>query len=213
MDLDMVFDKGWEQDDESLEDIFGDIIGGVAKLATAPIDLVAKTLPKPMKKAAENVMQGKSPFASAPSKAAKKVALQRKKKKTSSTAGPVTDQRLMETMVKMLGAQNIAKIAGKTPKVRMKSTSKKTPHVDQAMVSAVKKAVVGSLGPNLSSINKKLKLAELQRIATSEHNAINNTAAFRRKVLKDLVNLSTTLPANDPTRERIRRFGIMSGIL
>lgn len=120
---------------------------------------------------------------------------------------------LMKRMVEILGAKDIAKIAaGAKPRLQARSTG--TPGAaDKAMAAAVASAVIKQMSPTLKTINAKLSLAENQRLATSEHNAINNVTAFRRKVLQDLMRISSCLPESHPTRQRIRRVGIMSGLL
>lgn len=120
---------------------------------------------------------------------------------------------LMKRMVEILGAKDIAKIAaGAKPRLQARSTGTKGA-ADKALAAAVASAVVRQMNPTLSTINKKLSLAENQRLATSEHNMLNNVTAFRRKVLQDLMRISSCLPESHPTRQRIRRVGIMSGLL
>lgn len=120
---------------------------------------------------------------------------------------------LLKRMVEILGAKDIAKIAaGSKPRLHARSTGTKGA-ADKALATAVASAVIKQMNPTLKTINKKLSLAENQRLATSEHNALNNVTAFRRKVLQDLMRISACLPESHPTRQRIRRVGIMSGLL
>jgi len=122
---------------------------------------------------------------------------------------------LLKRMVEILGAKDIAKIAaGAKPRLSARSTGSGTKgSADKALATAVASAVIRQMNPTLKTINSKLSLAENQRLATSEHNALNNVTAFRRKVLQDLMRISSCLPESHPTRQRIRRVGLMSGLL
>lgn len=147
---------------------------------------------------------------SARSRAAKAIAAR--------AGGGGSDQtKLMQTMVQMLGAKDLAKIAAASkPRLAARSSGSTAAGAQQGnelLVRMVAEAVNKKLGPDLSTINKRLKLAQNQRTATSEHININNKLAFRRKVLADLMRLSTCLPASHPTRQRIRKVGLMSGLL
>lgn len=247
-DEDVLFGGGWEPPDELSDDelgnIFGDIVKGVGKVITAPVDLVASVLPKPLKKPFQAVsqfaspthmlgqaMQGKGPITGQlVGSAAGRVSTRGRsrspiRRATTGTSAAFRklasggmaggDTKLMETMVKMLGAKDLMKISAATrPKLAAKSTSPTDKLSGQELlVQMVASAVAKKMAPDLNSINAKLRLAEDQRTATSEHLNINNTAAFRRKVLQDLMRISTCLPANNPTRARIRKIGLMSGLL
>ena len=250
---DDLFDSSWtDEDDEGLEGIFGDIVGAVGKVVSAPVDIVASVLPKPLKKPFKAVSQFASPTsmvlsaASGGRKKKKKRKAPKRKRTTSrspwgglsriskatssarsraakaiasrASAGGSRDQtKLMQTMVQMLGAKDLAKIAAASkPRLAARSsgsTAAGAQKGNELLVRMVAEAVNKKLGPDLSTINKRLKLAQNQRTATSEHININNKLAFRRKVLADLMRLSTCLPASHPTRQRIRKVGLMSGLL
>ena len=97
---------------------------------------------------------------------------------------------------------------------RVQASSKKTDgDVNTALVNAVAAAVMGKLDPRLNAINKALGLAENQRIATSEHKFLTDDAAYRKKVLADLMAIAQRLPADHPTRKRTMRVGFMSGLM
>lgn len=98
-----------------------------------------------------------------------------------------------------------------SPKITARSSGKANGQA--ALIELTASAVNRKLAPELSSINKKLTLAQNQRTATSEHNALNNQRAFRRKVLGDLTRIAGCLPDDHPMRKRVRRFGIFSGML
>lgn len=241
-----IFDADFDIDEgEDLEDIFGDIVKGVGKIVTAPVDLVAKALPKPLRKPFEAVhqiaspthmlglaAQGRGPLKGTVGVSAsgtvggrarattRRPIISRKPSVSMSrvmSAGAGDRDDLLKTMVKVLGAKDIIKTAAATkPRLAAKSTGKDSAGADagrQALIEMVANAVGKKLGPDLSAINKRLRLAENQRMATSEHLAINNTAAFRRKVLQDLMRMSMCLPSNNPTRQKIRRIGLMSGLV
>ena len=242
-----LFAPEWD-DDEELGNIFGDIVKGVSKVVTAPVDIVASVLPKPLKKPfqaissiagpthmAARAVQGKGPLGmklggsvggrvrtrtrrrpttrkptyrrtSRPKLSLSKVA--------SAGVGSGRDD-LLKAMIGVLGAKDMVKVAANArgPRLAAKSTGKDKGAGAQQLADMYARAVAKKLGPDLSAINKKLQLAENQRLATSEHLNINNTAAFRRKVLQDLMRMSTCLPSNHPTRAKIRRIGLMSGLL
>ena len=64
--------------------------------------------------------------------------------------------------------------------------------------------------PQLKTIVKMLKRTKHQTVATDEHNIINNTAQFRRKVLSDLYTIAGQLPRNHPVRQQIHsRLGLL----
>lgn len=107
-----------------------------------------------------------------------------------------------------------AKAKGKTGPSRLVARSTgNTADGQAALIAMVADAVNKKLAPELSTMNHELTLAKNQRLATSEHNAINARAAFRRKVLSDLMRMSSCLPSNHPARRKIRKFGIMSGLV
>jgi len=234
--------------DESLDGIFDDIVGGVAKVVTAPVDLVAKALPKPIRKPFKAV----STLASPTQMVARAAAGGRKRRRRKPTRRRTTRRRtrpklstrgmfqrtsrarkvspaklrakyaassgredLLKTMVKVLGAKDIAKVAASArPRLAARSSGSGSKAAgDKVLIQLMANAVSKKLAPDLRTINKRLKLAENQRLATSEHLALNSTSAFRKKVLQDLLRMSTCLPANHPTRQRIRRIGLMSGLL
>lgn len=202
-------------DDEELGNIFGDIVGAVGKIATAPIDMVAKALPKPVKRAMGKVTG--SVFGTGGGTAPRKPAPTVKRSLTSGT-GSASQIGLMREMVKMLGAKDVtAMLAGQKPRVAFSSSGSASASADtkgqKQLVDLVTKAVNAKLTPKLTSINNKLGYAATQRAATFEHDTINNQTAFRKKVLGDLMRLSMALPEQHPTRVKIRKVGIMSGLL
>ncbi len=85
-------------------------------------------------------------------------------------------------MAQMIGALASAKVRGASRKVRTKSC--REPHLDRIAMDVEKK-----LAPGIGKITKQLRLAGTQRTATSEHNAISNRAAYRRRVLKMLARI------------------------
>lgn len=205
-------------DDEGLEDIFGDIVGAVGKIASAPLNAVASILPKPARKpikaaavaAMPHLAMDPSMRASFTSQLTGKAA-----QKAASRVRGVPAEPASVGIARANAARDIAKIAAcNRPRIRAKSTTKPAPVATKALTAKlVADAVAKKVDPRLREINKKLALAENQRLATSEHNAINNVKAFRRKVLADLMRISSCLPESHPTRQKIRRVGLMSGLL
>lgn len=227
------------------EDIFSDVIGTVGKIATAPIDLVASVLPKPIRKPIKAATALASPTAalgmagqaiaggSTPRRAPGPVAPRRTKPYRPRSSAPIRNlptgrssmsgtvrgasDHLMSTLVKALTAKQIVDTgAAARPRLAAKSSKDKsgTAVPGSAMLQVIGDAVEQKLGPQLSRISGALGLAENQRLATSEHLSLKNRDAYRRKVLKDLDRIaSARLPLSSPTRQRIRRVGIMSGLL
>lgn len=74
---------------------------------------------------------------------------------------------------------------------------------EKRLTDKLGKRVKAEINPQLKSIVKMLKQGRLQTEATNEHNVINNTAAFRTKVLKDLYSIAVQLPRNHPVRQQI----------
>lgn len=206
-------------DGDGLEDIFGDIVGAVGKIATAPVNAIASVLPKPAQKAFKSVSAFASPTAMLLDPETRATALSTLKggvrgggtvfAKPGSTAS--SD---VVGIARAQAARDIAQIAASNrPKIRAKSTTKTQPAGNELLAKMVADAVAKQVDPRLKAISAKLALAENQRLATSEHNAINNVTAFRRKVLADLMRISSCLPESHPTRQKIRRVGLMSGLL
>lgn len=116
------------------------------------------------------------------------------------------------TLAKLRGVNEI--LTNVKPRLSAKSSDSASKVAgDQLLANMVSSAVAAKLGGDLSSIKGALNLAANQRLATSEHNEINSQAEFRRKVLADLMRISANLPATHPTRIRIRKVGLMSGLL
>lgn len=69
---------------------------------------------------------------------------------------------------------------------------KKTKCGDNAQAAKVAALLVKKLGGPLSSANKALKLAELQRQATYEHKKLMTDGDFRKKVLGAITTLAAT---------------------
>jgi len=202
-------------DDNELGDIFGDIVGAVGKIAAAPVNAVASVLPKPARKAV---------------KAAAGIAMPELNMDPSIRAslmgqlgvgGKAPSKTVWAKPAPSVGiaranaARDIAKIAAcNRPRIQARSTGKTPPIANkELMAKLVADAVAKRVDPRLKAINAKLALADNQRMATSEHHAINNVKAFRRKVLADLMRISSCLPESHPTRQKIRRVGLMSGLL
>lgn len=198
-------------DDDGLEDIFGDIIGTVGKIAAAPVNAIASVLPKP------SVKSNTSDPAQLALQAAARGMLGKFTGRTQAKRSqPVKSPPPAVGIARANAARDIAKIAAcNRPRIRAKSTGKTPPPLANKalMAKLVADAVAKRVDPRLKAINAKLALAENQRLATSEHNAINNVTAFRRKVLADLMRISACLPESHPTRQKIRRVGLMSGLL
>jgi len=254
-DDDLLFDsESYETPDLDLEDIFSDAIGAVGKIASAPVNMVASVLPKPLQKpfkqvssfadpgqmllrgAAAGVSGGAKGGVSAQARAKARAKAQAKAKAHAKAkararakakalahkravakakaahahkkkhAAKSDRDKLMELMISVLGVKALK------PHVSAKSSGG-TNASNAALIGAVSAAVQKKLGPDLAAINSRLKYADLQRAATSEHLNINNTAAFRRNVLQKLMNISTCLPQESPAREKFRKIGIMSGLL
>lgn len=228
------------------EDIFSDVIGTVGKIATAPIDLVASVLPKPVRKPLKAAAALTSPTAalgmagqaiagggSKPVRSRPTSMTGRSKSYRPRSSAPIRNlptgrpsmggaargasDQLMTTLVKALTAKGIVETGAATrPRLAAKSSKDKsgTAVPGSAMLQVIGDAVEQKLGPQLSRISGALGLAENQRLATSEHLSLKNRDAYRRKVLKDLDRIaSARLPLSSPTRQRIRRVGIMSGLL
>lgn len=228
----------WDDNTQlDFEDIFSDIVGTVGKIATAPIDLVASVLPKPVRKPIKAAAALASPTTSL-GMAGQAIAGGRKPRRVrrrrprasapirnlptgrSSMGGAVrgASDQLMSTLVKALTAKQIVDTGAATrPRLAAKSTGKDktgTAVPGSAMLRVIGDAVEQKLGPQLARISGALGLAENQRLATSEHLSLKNRDAYRRKVLKDLDRIaSARLPLSSPARQRIRRVGIMSGLL
>jgi len=128
-------------------------------------------------------------------------------------AGPQEDQSPVNLLIRALTAEKIADRVTKTPKVTMRKESNGASSGNRQFANLVANAVKNSLGGEIGNINKRLALAANQRTATSEHLSINDKTAFRKKVLGDLLRISANLPPSHPTRQRIRRVGLMSGLL
>jgi hypothetical protein len=77
----------------------------------------------------------------------------------------------------------------------------------------VPEEVAKKLGPKLNQIMAMLKHAKLQTEATNEHNTINNTMMFRRKVLDELSRVIHYLPANHPIQGTYQRLRSSLGLL
>lgn len=254
-DSDLFADQDWGDDALELENIFSDVIGTIGKIAAAPVNLVAKVLPKPIREpfkaisdpfgTAMKFAKGKSPARLATaaltggmSEAARaatgkgglfgtkspfssinkalggvREAVSDAKTRAAITGAASSGNKdeLLAMMDKLIQRPRLA-AKTTTPKIQARGDSGTTKGQDQ-LVQMVADAVSKKLGPGLTDINAKLRLAENQRTATSEHNAINNETAFRRKVLSDLVRISATLPAGHPTQVRIRKIGLMSGLI
>lgn len=213
-------------DDGGLEDIFGDIIGTVGKIAAAPLNAVASMLPKPARKPVKAAAAAAMPhLAMDPSVRGSLMAQLTGGKVHGNIGGggtvwakpgqPGGGPSPAVGIARANAARDIAKIAAcNRPRLRAKSTGKTQPLANkELMAKLVADAVAKRVDPRLKAINAKLALAENQRLATSEHNAINNVTAFRRKVLADLMRISSCLPESHPTRQKIRRVGLMSGLL
>jgi hypothetical protein len=70
--------------------------------------------------------------------------------------------------------------------------------------------VRSDLKPQLDAITGMLGDNALQTQATNEHNIINNTKAFRSRVLHDLYRIAAQLPPNHPVRQKITtRLGLL----
>lgn len=67
-----------------------------------------------------------------------------------------------------------------------KSTSRGSCKTDNALAAKMAAMLAAKLGTPLSEANRALKLAELQRQATYEHNRLMTDSEFREKVLKAL---------------------------
>jgi hypothetical protein len=202
--------------DDELGNIFGDIVNTVGKIAAAPVNMVASVLPKPAAKALKTAHALSDPAQLALRAAAGgKLGIGGKRAQGTVFAKPAP-QSAQAAQVKANAARDIARIAAcNRPRLRAKSSGKPgAPVMQQAlMAKLVADAVAKRVDPRLRAINAKLSLAENQRLATSEHNAINNKTAFRRKVLADLMRIASCLPESHPTRQKIRRVGLMSGLL
>lgn len=98
------------------------------------------------------------------------------------------------------------------PRIQARSSSEGGTK-DAALVSAIATRVRSELAPEMNAINKKLGLAANQSQATSEHNYLNNTTNYRKKVIGDLMAMRARLPADDPRRGRIMRVGLLSGFM
>lgn len=98
------------------------------------------------------------------------------------------------------------------PRIQARSVSSNGTK-DAAMISAIATRVRSELAPELTSINARLGLADNQREATSEHKYLNNTEAYRKKVIGDLMAMRARMPADDPRRGRIMRVGLLSGFM
>lgn len=114
-------------------------------------------------------------------------------------SGPTDMERMMMTLANK-------------PRIQARSSSEGGTK-DAAMISAIATRVRSELAPEMNAINKKLGLAANQNQATSEHNYLNNTTNYRKKVIGDLMAMRARLPADDPRRGRIMRVGILSGFM
>jgi hypothetical protein len=209
--------------DDELGNIFGDIIDTVGKIAAAPVNLVASVLPKPAQKAVRTAAGIAMPHLNMDPKVRASVAGQLGIGGKRAAAGGTVfakptpaPQSAQAAQVKANAARDIARIAAcNRPRLRAKSSGSGKADVAQKalMAKLVADAVAKRVDPRLKAINAKLSLAENQRLATSEHNAINNKTAFRRRVLADLMRIASCLPESHPTRQKIRRVGLMSGLL
>lgn len=124
------------------------------------------------------------------------------------------DQSPVNLLIRALTAKQVVGSLAKTPKVSMRRSGVSGGDAgNKRLAGMVARAVKKSLGGEIGSINRRLSLAANQRTATSEHLNINNKTAFRKKVLGDLLRISANLPSGHPTRQRIRRVGLMSGLL
>lgn len=74
---------------------------------------------------------------------------------------------------------------------------------ENRIASQIADKVRGDLKPQLSAIQAMLDESALQTQATDEHRVINNTAAFRGRVLRDLYKIAANLPRNHPVRKKI----------
>lgn len=128
------------------------------------------------------------------------------------TARDAMGMSMASNMMKLNAAKDITAMATKTPKITARSTGKGANGADNVLVGQVARAVNQKLAPELNQINSRLRLAANQRDATSEHLNINNEKSFRKKVLKDLLGISSSMPAGQ-RRANVRRIGIMSGLL
>lgn len=168
-----------------------------------------------MSEVARAATGGKSPFGiklpSLTSKVKSAVSDAKSRAAITGAASSGSKDELLAMMDKLIQRPRLA-AKTTTPKISARGDSSTTKGQD-ILVQMVADAVSKKLGPGLTDINAKLRLAENQRTATSEHNAINNETAFRRKVLSDLVRISAVLPAGHPTQVKIRKIGLMSGLI
>lgn len=225
--------------DDELGNIFGDIVSGLHTIAAAPVKAVAAILPGPAKKAINASIAATNPANVIDSKAraATKATVADASKAVSGAVSSVpraifgpgsksaktvwgikpastgaTSTSSADTFAKLKGVQDI--LTTVKPRLSAKSsTSDAKIAGDQALAAMVSAAVASKLSPDLASIKGQLGLAANQRQATAEHLDINAQKDFRRKVLADLMRISTNLPANHPTRVKIRKIGLMSGLL
>jgi hypothetical protein len=109
-------------------------------------------------------------------------------------------------------AEYIAKLqmaAALKPRIQARSTTDGNGDTGAAAVAA---QVDKQLAPVLAKIAGLLQHAANQREATFEHNVIQNTAAYRKKVLDDLMRIAALLPA-EHSQYIARRVGLLSGFM
>ena len=108
-------------------------------------------------------------------------------------------------MLEMLRIMSKAKTRNAQRAVKTRSCVE--PHLDK-----MARKIEANIDPKLKAINRSLGLAMTQRTATSEHNAINNKAAYRRRVLKMLGAIMKSCPPGHPLREdSVRVLGNVLG--
>lgn len=195
----------------------GRTISKVGSIAAAPAELAAAAaLGGGGKKRIKTSAKGGGGFSSIGRKLG--TALQttsRAKKKVGSAAKAAKMRAMVQQQQGRSSLADKAALAAQLkPRIQAKSTRTPKPGAtDPAVVAAVAAKVNARLAPKLSKIDRYLKLAADQRQATYEHDVIKNTAAYRRKVLGDLMRLSATLPADHPVRQRIVKVGLLSGLM
>lgn len=195
--------------------LVGDAIGGdvgkaiktVGTLPAAPVEILVSgalggSKKKKSKASATARAAGVSPAVAAKLRAAQAQARARVAARDSGTSSGSLAEKAR------IAAQLKPRISAKS--TRSPSASKKS---DPALVAAIAAKVNARLDPKLAKIHSMLKLAANQRQATYEHDVIKNTGAYRRKVLGDLMRLAATLPPDHPTRQRIVKVGLLSGLL
>ncbi len=183
-------------------DFEDELAGAVSLLEGA----VGKRIKKKLKKAVKVVATGGLAAVPMAAKKIKKTKLAKKVKAVAKKAGAALGVKVAIAKPKPAPkAPPKPKPAAAKPSVAPKAVVKVSPAAAKtfAKVASIKPSdcrsmdemaalvtaqLVAKLGPPLSEANKRLRLAELQRTATYEHNRLMTDSEFRRLVLDNLMN-------------------------